>query len=70
MLNLCPHCHLVTFGKYGWRYVNKYNRARLCVCCNHVIERYPVGKAPEWWLNTQRRLHAQWEAQRKREPVA
>lgn len=62
MMNVCPNCHLVTFGEHGWRFINKYNRSRLCICCNHAVDRYPVKHAPEWWIGSQRRMHTQWEA--------
>lgn len=61
-MNVCPNCHLVTFGEHGWRFINKYNRSRLCICCNHAVDRYPVKHAPEWWIGSQRRMHTQWEA--------
>ena len=46
MMNVCPNCHLVTFGEHGWRFINKYNRSRLCICCNHAVDRYPVEHLP------------------------
>ena len=65
MLNLCPKCHMVSFGKDGWRYINKYKHIRLCSHCSHPIERYPVNQAPEWWLRKQCRLHSEWESEQK-----
>ena len=42
-VNVCPNCHAVSYGKNGWRYINKYNRAKLCVVCNHGIVTYKDG---------------------------
>ena len=52
MMYVCPNCHLVSFGENGWRFINKHNRARLCVCCNHAVDRYKVENAPEWWIGS------------------
>ena len=64
MMYVCPNCHLVSFGENGWRFINKHNRARLCVCCNHAVDQYKVENAPEWWIGSQRKMHAEWKAQR------
>ncbi len=70
MMNVCPNCHLVTFGEHGWRFINKYNRSRLCICCNHAVDRYPVEHPPEWWIGSQRRMHAEWKAHRTEKGLA
>ena len=61
MLNYCPNCHLVSFGKNGWRYINKYNTVRMCKYCNHPIERFPLTRAPAWWLRLQEDAHSRWK---------
>ena len=65
MLNLCPKCHMVSFGKKGWRYINKFNHIRLCSYCGHQISRYSINKAPDWWLRKQSQLHSEWESEQK-----
>ena len=75
MINICPNCHAVSFGKKGWRYVNHYNRVKLCINCNTRVQCYPAAWAPAWWLQMQQSLHTRWESEHHckasadREPV-
>ena len=62
MINVCTNCHAVSFGRNGWRYINKYNHGRLCVICNHGIKRYEYD-IPDAWLEEQKQLHERWKAQ-------
>ena len=57
MVNVCPNCHAVSYGKNGWRYINKYNRSKLCLVCNKGIKSYKDGSVEEWWIGEQERLH-------------
>ena len=59
-VNVCPNCHAVSFGKDGWRYINKYNRAKLCVVCNHGIVGYKEGFLSEEEIEAQKRKHEEW----------
>ena len=57
-INLCPNCHAVSYGENGWRYINKYNRAKLCIVCNHGITEYK--DLPESFIEEQKKLHEEW----------
>lgn len=59
-VNVCPNCHAVSFGNDGWRYINKYNRTRLCLICNKEICSYKEGWLNDWWIENEKRLHEEW----------
>ena len=60
-MNYCRNCHAVTYGKDGWRYINKYNRYKLCRVRNHGVEKIPDEWATESWLEEQKMLHEMWK---------
>lgn len=58
MVNVCPNCHAVSYGKNGWRIINKYNGAKFCAVCNHGIKCYK--DVDDVWIEEQKRLHEEW----------
>ena len=63
MVNVCTRCHAVTYGKSGWRVINKYNGGKLCLVCNGGMRTFK-GAVDEAWLEEQKKLHDEWLKER------